>query len=356
VTDLIKSSGQFVAGFVPPDYLVDGVLQRRFCYSMTAQTGVGKTAVAMLITAHVATGRSLGTLDVAKGSVIYFAGENPTDIQMRWLGLTQEMAIDPATADVHFIEGVVPLLQTAEQISLEVTKKNLQPALVIVDTAAAYFQGDNDNDNTQQGDYARLLRSLTKLPGGPCVLVLCHPTKRAGDDDLIPKGGGAFLNEVDGNIALRKKESQLGAEALGKFRGPTFEPIYFELKAVRHPLLKDTRGRNIPTVVARAIGEAERAAVDAASERDEDRVLRLIETHPRASLRTMGSVLGWKNHSKVERFLKTLMDQKLIKREGRSWKLTQAGEKELNAQDQATVPSLSQGHFPLVPLPPVPVR
>jgi hypothetical protein len=35
---LIVSSAGFLAGFVPPDYLIDGILQRRFCYSMTAPT------------------------------------------------------------------------------------------------------------------------------------------------------------------------------------------------------------------------------------------------------------------------------------------------------------------------------
>jgi hypothetical protein len=29
---LIQSSADFIRGFVPPDYLIDGVLQRRFCY------------------------------------------------------------------------------------------------------------------------------------------------------------------------------------------------------------------------------------------------------------------------------------------------------------------------------------
>jgi hypothetical protein len=176
-----------------------------------------------------------------------------------------------------------------------------------------------------------------------------------GDDDLIPKGGGAFLNEVDGNIALRRKESQLGAEALGKFRGPTFEPIYFELKAIRHPLLKDTRGRDIPTVVARALNQAERTTMEVAGERDENSLLRLIETHPRASLRTMGALIGW-HHSKVDRMLKVLADQKLIKREGRTWKLSQAGEKELNAQDQTAVAALSHGALPPPPLPAIPER
>jgi hypothetical protein len=54
MTDLIKTSAEFVRGFVPPDYVIDGMLQRRFCYSMTAKTGSGKTAVAMLMAGHVA--------------------------------------------------------------------------------------------------------------------------------------------------------------------------------------------------------------------------------------------------------------------------------------------------------------
>ncbi|MGY4598127.1 hypothetical protein ACVWXL_005873 [Bradyrhizobium sp. GM22.5] len=39
--------GQFVRDFVPPDYVVDRIFQRRFYYSMTAKSGGGKTAAAM---------------------------------------------------------------------------------------------------------------------------------------------------------------------------------------------------------------------------------------------------------------------------------------------------------------------
>jgi putative DNA primase/helicase len=46
---LAKTLAEFLAGFVPPDYLVEGILQRRFVYSLTAQTGHGKTAVALLL-------------------------------------------------------------------------------------------------------------------------------------------------------------------------------------------------------------------------------------------------------------------------------------------------------------------
>ena len=66
-----------------------------------------------------------------------------------------------------------------------------------VDTSATFFELENENDNAQMAAHARLMRSLTTLPGGPVVLVACHPTKSAADDNMIPRGGGAFLAEID---------------------------------------------------------------------------------------------------------------------------------------------------------------
>ncbi len=363
--DLIKTSAEFVRGFVPPEYLVDGVLQRRFCYSMTAQTGVGKTTVAMLLSAHVAAGRRLGSLDVASGTVLYFAGENPTDIQMRWLGLTQEMKMDPETADVHFIPGAMPLSTVAERITAEVVAKGLRPALVVVDTAAAYFEGDDENSNTQAVEHARRMRSLTELPGGPCVLILCHPTKRAAEDDLIPRGGGAFLAEVDGNIALQKRESLVVASVQGKFRGREFSPLSFELKTVHHPTLKDARGRDIPTVIARPIDDTDKQQIAAASRRHEDQLLKVIFEHPGASLRALAVALRWldskqqPNAMKVSRAADVLAREKLIQKHRGTWQCTAAGEKELNrletsAAANITYPLTSTVTPPVTGMPPFP--
>lgn len=346
---LIKSSAQFLQNFEPPDYLIDGIFQRRFCYSVTGKPGTGKTAVALLKAAHVGIGRPLGGRDVDKGTVLYFAGENPTDVQMRWMGLGQQMGFDPNTIDVHFVEGVIPLSQKVDEIRRELEASRVNLALVIVDTVAAYFEGDDDNNNVQMGDYARLLRSLTRLPGGPCVLLLAHPTKRAADDDLVPKGGGAFLNEIDGNVGLRRDGESIAAETQGKFRGPEFTPIYFELQRVLHPRLKDTKGRLIPTVVAKALDERAVSAREAAGDRDEERLLRLVDQHPRKSQREIASMAGWPL-SRVHRLGKKLEAQKMTKPERNGWVLTSAGEKALNATESSVSP-LKQLPMPPLPFP-----
>jgi hypothetical protein len=203
---LLQSSAQFVAGFVPPDYLIDGILQRRFLYALTGKTGSGKTALALLLAACVALGRALGNLRVRKGRVIYLCGENPDDVRMRWIGLATEMQFATDAIEVYFIPGRFKISEMLDRVAKEVAECG-EGALVVVDTSAAYFEGD-EVSNTQQAEHARRLRKLVALPGGPCVLVLCHPVKNAAADNLLPLGAGAFLNEIDGNLTSSPSESK----------------------------------------------------------------------------------------------------------------------------------------------------
>ena len=69
---LLQSSAEFVEDYMPPDYLIDGWLQRRYVYSFTAPTGSGKTAVALRIAIHVALGLPLAGREVEKGHVLLF--------------------------------------------------------------------------------------------------------------------------------------------------------------------------------------------------------------------------------------------------------------------------------------------
>ena len=91
---LIQSDAEFTANFVPPAYLLDGILQRQYCYSLTAATGAGKTAIALRLAAHVGLGRRLGDRDVQQGRVLYFASENHVDVQARWLAMAEHCGFE----------------------------------------------------------------------------------------------------------------------------------------------------------------------------------------------------------------------------------------------------------------------
>jgi RecA-family ATPase len=154
----------------------------------------------LLIAALVATDKGmLGGHGLGAGRVLYLAGENPDDIRMRWIAMSEHLGFDPDDIEVHFIDGRPSLIENVESITREVEELG-GVVLIIIDTAAAYFEGTDENSNVESGEYARRLRELTKLKGGPCVVVNCHPTKNAGEEGLVPRGGGAFLFEVDGNL------------------------------------------------------------------------------------------------------------------------------------------------------------
>jgi hypothetical protein len=142
----MMTSAEFCASYVPPDYLVEGLLQRKFFYSMTGKTGAGKTSIALLFCALVALGRVLDGRQFEPGRVLYLAGENPVDVQQRWIAMSQQMDFDADAIDVHFIPGVFKISAMQKAIAAEVDRLG-GVALVVIDTTAAYFEGDEENSN-----------------------------------------------------------------------------------------------------------------------------------------------------------------------------------------------------------------
>src|SRR5262249_45432191 len=168
----------------------------------------------------------LGPHAVEKGKVVYFVGENPDDVRCRLIGTNAERSDDANLDRVHYIAGVFDIAGLHEQLVAAIEQRG-GVDLVLGDTSAAYFLKDDENSNPQMGAHARVLRTLTRLPGGPCVLVLCHPIKHVTDpSQLLPRGGGAFMAEMDGNLTLWKHgENLITFHYSDKFRGPGFEPI-----------------------------------------------------------------------------------------------------------------------------------
>jgi hypothetical protein len=330
----ILSSTAFIRSYIPPDYLIDGLLQRQFFYSLTGKTGGGKTAIALLFAVLIALGRTIDGREFSRGRVLYLAGENPLDIQQRWIAMSQQLDFDGDAIDVHFIPGVFTVSRMADCIAKQVESLG-GVSLVIIDTTAAYFEGDDENNNVQAGKHARMQRSLVNLLGGPTVLALCHPVKNAQDDNLLPRGGGAYLNEVDGNLTAQNNSNVVQLHWQGKFRGADFAPLSFQLRTVTHERLKDSKNRLIPTVVASYLSAAREQELARVARSNEDQLLAALATNERASLTDLAKAVGWfmkdgqPHKMMIKRTIEKLKNYKLVS-DGRDGPvLTDAGKKAL---------------------------
>jgi hypothetical protein len=339
---LLLPSGDFVDAYTPPDYLIDGILQQRFLYSLTGQTGAGKTSVLLRMAAHIALGLPIGGRDVERGNVAYFAGENPDDIRARWILLCEELNVDPASMPVFFMPGAACDITSSDfQERVYAEAEQIGPlSLLTIDTSAAYFRGEEENSNTQLGNYARTLRTFVDLSGGPAVIVACHPAKAANEDNLVPRGGGAFLNEVDGNLVARKERDRVVAiSTQGKFRGTEFPAFHFELVSGQSDKLIDTKGRHVWSVFAKPISDDEVKVRKNVRRDDEGKVLREMLKHRGASITRLALACGFTNTKgqpdrlKVQRMLPKLTEGKLAKKDDTSghYVLTSDGEEAAKA-------------------------
>lgn len=323
----------FVRAYSPLAQVVEGLLSRGAVIAMTGRTGDGKTALATLLEVALATDRPFAGRDVEAGQVIVLCGENPEDYRVRLLATMEALDLTPPDLKNIFvipstfdIPHELPRLQ-----ELANTLSNL--VAVVVDTSAAYFQSGDENDNVSMRAHAAGLRRLTTLKGTPVVLALCHPTKNPTQDNLLPRGGGAFLAEVDGNMTVwRAPTGMVTLHWTGKLRGQPFDPIYFQLapwklRAARYP-----NGKPVAAVVACFMPEDEAERIEARESDDARRLLCAMVDNPNASFAELAQSCGFLSaekrdpqKSRIHRMLADLKTEGLVGKRSGKWTVTKTG-------------------------------
>jgi hypothetical protein len=145
--------------------------------------------------------------------------------------------------------------------------------------------------------------------------------------------GSALLNEVDGNLCLWKRDAAVELHWQGKHRGAEFAPLMFEMKGVQSELVKDSKGRIMPTVMAVPLLEARAMQIAEMAVSMEDRLLLNIEANDAQSIRQrcveigMVNKDGKANSTGLTRVLEKLQGEKLVSRLRSNWMLTEKGEK-----------------------------
>lgn len=234
----------------PPTWVIDRVLPKGALYALTAVWGHFKTALALLMADCIATGTAFNGQQVAQGSVLYLAGENPHDVALR---LTAMFNGRPLPENLTVFPFPFAVDNDAEREAFVKSFNGRTFDAVIIDTGPAYTQRDEENDNAQAHKLAMAFRALIEPLGRPCVLALMHPVKNASKDNLQPRGGGAFSGSIDGELAAWADTLPSGVKVVeffhrSKFRGPGFAPMTFAAQTVALPQFIDNFGRAALTV------------------------------------------------------------------------------------------------------------
>jgi AAA domain len=329
-TRKVKRGGDFLAEYVPITYSIDGVLPCGSIYMLTGKTGHGKTSFAQALALSAVSGRNLIGFDVEPGRVAYIVLENPADFRMKLAVNSYIHGIDHRQLNkgLAIIDMHLPHAEIMEQLRID-GEENGPFCLVFYDTFQSGFPGAQFNDNVDVLRHTQQLRELTALPGAPGVLVPAHPVKNAGKDSLLPYGGGATINEVDGNLTLWA-ENGLIEFTWTKVRGPQFEPRSFKIEQLGCPEILDSKNRTPLLPVMRAVSQEgveqkERAAAETAQA-----LLRIIAADPNGTQRDWAAKLKTPVGS-MTRFLNKLKSEGLAEDLAGKWSLTAKGKRAIRS-------------------------
>ncbi len=325
-TRKVKRGGDFLAEYVPITYAIDGILPGGSIYTLTGKTGSGKTSVAQALALSAISGRNLIDFDVESGRVAYIVLENPTDFRMKLAVNAYVHGVDRAQLNekLAILDMHLPHAEVMELLRID-AEENGPFRLVFYDTFQAGFAGAQFNDNVDVLRHAQQLRGLTSLPGNPATLVPAHPVKNATKDNLLPFGGGATVNEVDGNLTLWAEN---GLIELGwtKVRGPEFEPRFFKIEQLGSPEILDSKGRTPLLPLLRKVSQEAAAQKEQAAIETTRALLWIIAADPNGTQRDWAAALKTPVGS-MTRYLNKLKSEGLAENLAGKWSLTAKGKR-----------------------------
>ncbi|HFS4462110.1 TPA: helicase RepA family protein [Escherichia coli] len=194
------------------DYVVKGIIPASSLCSIYGASGSYKSFLAGSWACHVSTGRHWGGRRVAHGAVLYVVGEGGIGVPRRvraWEVVHGEQVKNlylvnrPIFPAVPF--DVDEMVIAARQVERETGKP---VRMIILDTLARCFGGNDENDSRDMGAFIRGCDELKRRTGAT-VLVVHHSGK---DETKGARGSSAFRASLDAEYRIRREDA--GSEAL----------------------------------------------------------------------------------------------------------------------------------------------
>jgi hypothetical protein len=219
----------------PIRYLVEGFLAHSL-FVMAGQPGVGKTS-ALIALAMVQAGFEIDgcQLKTRKKRKTIFVTEDSDQIVRSLFAYGKHFGIDPAQiaqtiviidARRSDVKDILKLAQNCEKHTLD----GQRPWLVL-DTANATLDLDDENDNAKVGQYLSSIKATLFVQMGVPVCITAHTNKTISrqDSDAQARGASAFTGDatLTGILFLDKDEQRYLKLTKTRYE-PTFREIRFD--------------------------------------------------------------------------------------------------------------------------------
>ena len=261
----------------PIDYLIEGFMAHSF-FILAGQPGVGKTT-AVLSMCMVMAGFSVEGCEIhsktRRKSII--VTEDSDQIIRTLFAYSKHYGINNLNDWFVVIDArrsnVKDLLRLAHNIERH-TVNGIKPLLVL-DTANATMDIDNENDNSEVGSFIAAIKQTIFIQQKAPVCILTHTNKTISrqDSDAMARGASAFTGDATLTGVLFMDEDNQRYLKLTKTR---YEPAFREIKfdSITFPEIVITPAGDLQEIICRVAIPAMSSEQDrrqAAAERQSDK-------------------------------------------------------------------------------------
>lgn len=214
-----------------PKWLIKDVLPAGGLIGLYGEPGHGKSFVAIDMAMAVATGLPWIDHETQKGLVLYVAAEGGTGIKKRVWAWLDSKQLGGDAARVAWLTEALPMNGESADLDILFERINNEieeaPTLVIIDTLARCFEGDEN----MQEDMGRFIAGVDRLRRdfGATVIVVHHTRLDAGRE----RGSTAFRGAADTMVYVKKDSAGDITISCNKQKdSEEFSSILVRLKAV----------------------------------------------------------------------------------------------------------------------------
>lgn len=230
----------------PPSWLVDGYIETDAIANLFGPPTVGKSFIALDIACCVATGNEYHGHQVQQGAVFVIAGEGHNGLARRCQAWAEHNETSLSKAPLYFSKGPADLgskldaARVAEAVQRLVDEHGVSPALIIIDTLARNFRGE-ENSATDIGRFVQLVDDHLRRKWKATIIIVHHSGKNS---ELGARGSSALRAAVDAEYQVTREIGSAKISLIPRKMKDAVEPppLTFELVSVE---MRDDADRSI---------------------------------------------------------------------------------------------------------------